>query len=221
MSFVRHAIYWVPKGDLAAWGARWLGWDFEAGREVSQLDPALVALTGEPRRYGLHATLKAPFRLVEGKDEAELGEAIAALAARLRVAEAPGLVPARIGRFLALVPEGDGAAIGALAAACVTELDAFRAPPTEAELARRRATPLDAQEEAHLVRWGYPHVLDRFRFHVTLTGLLGPGEEQMVHELLRRVPPPLPRPFRIAALAHVVEGEDRRFRLRHRYALSG
>jgi hypothetical protein len=135
-------------------------------------------------------------------------------------------VPEKFGRFLVLVPEGDprtaaGPPSTSLAAACVTELDALRAPLTEADLQRRRAAKLDPQDEAYLMRWGYPHVLDRFRFHVTLTGPLGPGQDEAVHQLLDRHPPPLPHPFRIAAIAHLVEGEDRRFHLRHRYALSG
>ncbi len=50
--------------------------------------------------------------------------------------------------------------------------DAFRAPPTAAELARRRAGGLDAEQSALLDRWGYPHVFERFRFHMTLTGML-------------------------------------------------
>jgi hypothetical protein len=221
MSSIRHAIYWVPEGELAAWGAAWLGWDPETGREVPHPDPSLDPVTEEPRRYGLHATLKAPFWLAEGRSEADLHGALTMLAASLAPAEAPGVVPEKIGRFLALVPEGDDDAISTLAAACVTELDALRAPLTEAEIQRRRAAQLDPEEEAHLMRWGYPHVLDRFRFHVTLTGPLGPGQAEAVHEILARIPPPLPRPFRITAIAHLVEGEDRRFRLRHRYALSG
>lgn len=211
----------MPEGDLAAWGAAWLGWDPEAGAEVAHPDPALGPLTEEPRRYGLHATLKAPFRLAGGRTEADLAEALAALAGRLPPAEAPGLALSLIGRFLALTPEADPAPIDALAAACVTELDALRAPPTEAELQRRRASKLDAQEEAHLLRWGYPYVLDRFRFHVTLTGPLDEAQEEAARVLLDRFPPPLPRPFRVAALGHVVQDPDGRFRLRHRYALSG
>lgn len=211
----------MPEGELAAWGAAWLGWDPARGEEVAQPDPALAALTAEPRRYGLHATLKAPFRLAPGRSESELAEAVAALAGRLAPAEAPGLRPALIGRFLALVPEEPAAGIGRLAAACVEELDLFRAPPLEAEFARRRAAGLDAAEEANLRRWGYPHVMDRFQFHVTLTGPLAEAQEAEGRALLARHPPPLPRPFVLGALGHLVEDGEGRFRLRHRYALSG
>jgi len=216
---LRHAIYWLPEGPLGAWGAAWLGWDPGTGQEVPHPDPALASLTEEPRRYGVHATLKAPFRLAPGRTEDELAQALAAFAARRGPAEAPGLRLARIGRFLALVPEDD-AAINALAAACVTELDPFRAPPSSAELQRRRAAGLDAAEEANLLRWGYPYVLDRFRFHVTLSGPLDQGQEERVRAILDRHPPPLPRPFRLSALAHLGEGADGRFRLVHRYTLS-
>jgi hypothetical protein len=220
MSPVRHAIYWMPEGALADWGAAWLGWDPGTGREVPHPDPALAQLTSEPRRYGLHATLKAPFRLAEGATEDDLARALDALAARLSPAETPGLSPTLMGRFLALTPEGDSSPIDALAAACVTELDTLRARPTEADLARRRAAGLDPQEEAHLLRWGYPHVLDRFRFHVTLTGPLARGQEEQARDILARHPPPLPRPFRLDAIAHATEESGGRFRLRHRYALS-
>lgn len=216
----------MPGGDLAAFGAAWLGWDPETGQEVPQpevrgLPRPLSAITEEPRRYGLHATLKPPFRLAEELGKEDLSQAVSALACRLAPATAPGLRLSRIGRFLALVPEGDGADIARVADASVEALDPFRAPATEAELARRRAAGLDPAEEANLRRWGYPYVMDRFRFHVTLTGPLDPGEEAVVRAALDKNLPPLPRPFRLDALAHVGEGEDGRFRLLHRYALTG
>ena len=57
----------------------------------------------------------------------------------------------------------------ALADAAVTGLDAHRAPAAPEELARRRAAKLTARQEAHLLDWGYPYVLEEWRFHVTLT----------------------------------------------------
>ncbi|NAZ36483.1 DUF1045 domain-containing protein [Rubellimicrobium sp. CFH 75288] len=221
---VRHAIYWMPEGPLARWGGRWLGWDAVEGCAVPQ--PPIpghdrARLTAAPRRYGLHATLKPPFRLAPGRTEAELAAALAALAARTAPAVAPALTVARLGGFLALVPEGDEAALSGLAALCVEQLDPFRAPPSAAEIARRRAAGLDAEEEANLQRWGYPWVMDRFRFHVTLSGPVTEAEADALRAALAADPPPLPRPFAVAALAHAVEGPDGLFRLRHRYALTG
>ena len=51
-----------------------------------------------------------------------------------------------------------------------------RLRPDAAELARRRGAGLSAGEDALLVRWGYPHVMERWRFHMTLTRRLNAAE---------------------------------------------
>jgi hypothetical protein len=136
---LRHAIYWLPEGPLGAWGAAWLGWDPGTGQEVPHPDPALASLTEEPRRYGVHATLKAPFRLAPGRTEDELAQALAAFAARRGPAEAPGLRLARIGRFLALVPEDDAAINASAAAASPNSTPSAPRPPRPSSSARRAA----------------------------------------------------------------------------------
>ena len=228
MAALRHAVYWVPApGPLAAWGAGWLGWDALAGRPAQRPEPSglprpLNQITAEPQRYGLHATLKPPFRLAPGRDEAALARSIEALAATLAPARSAGLRLRRVGRFLALVPEDGEEAIGQVADAAVARLDAFRAPAGEAELARRRAAGLSAEEEANLARWGYPYVMGAFRFHVTLTGPLGEGEAERVEAALAPELAGLPlAPFVLDALAYVVEGEDGTFRVHRRYPLAG
>ena len=54
----------------------------------------------------------------------------------------------------------------------MTVFDRFRAPLDAAEAARRRRAGLNCREEALLLRWGYPFVMDAFRFHLTLTSRL-------------------------------------------------
>ncbi|MEM9972496.1 MAG: DUF1045 domain-containing protein, partial [Pseudomonadota bacterium] len=144
MSHTRFAIFYVPPpGPLADFGAAWLGWDIAQGAPVRQRDVAgLREITDAPRKYGFHGTLKPPFRLAEGQTIADLREAVRATAATVAPAMCDGLELARLGRFLALVPVGDTAALRRVATACVRDLDRFRAPPTEAELARRRAAGL-------------------------------------------------------------------------------
>src|SRR5690606_2102902 len=82
----------------------------------------------------------------------------------------------RLRGFMAwCLDEGDASAIRAmrkLADAAVTELDALRAPLTDAERARRSLEQLSANQRAMLDRWGYPYVLDEFTFHITLTNAL-------------------------------------------------
>ncbi|MGY6411168.1 MAG: DUF1045 domain-containing protein [Alkalilacustris sp.] len=166
----RFAVYYAPPagGALARLGATWLGRDAETGATPVQPE-GLAALTAAPRRYGLHGTLKPPLRLAEGCTAEGFVAAVAALAARCAPVDLGPLRLRRIGGFLALVPDPQPAALEALAARVVADLDGFRAPAPEAELARRRAAGLSPRQEALLLRWGYPYVMEEFRFHVTLT----------------------------------------------------
>jgi hypothetical protein len=215
----RQAIYFAPPAGsaLARFGAGWLGWDAEAGVAVD--GPAVAgraALVAAPRRYGFHATLKPPFRLAEGA--AGLDAAVAALAAgfgRFEVRLRLGW----LGGFLALLPEGEAAEVAALAAACVTRLDRFRAPPGAAELARRGAG-LDAGEAANLARWGYPWVLERFRFHLTLTGVVPESGRAAVEATLAPLMAPLlAEAVPVGEICRFGEGADGMFRVIRRYRL--
>lgn len=163
--YARYAVYWAPRPDsaLARLGAAWLGWDPE--RRVAS-PPPRPDRVADPRRYGLHATLKAPFRL-EGAP-GDLAAAVQALAARTPPVLAPGLVPSDAMGFAALVPGGPCPDLDTLAGTCVRDLDRFRAPLTDQDRARRGA--LDPGLAANLDAWGYPYVFEAFRFHVTLTG---------------------------------------------------
>ncbi len=223
MSFTRYAIYYLPpEGALADFGAAWLGWDVAVGEAVAQPDvPGLEEVTAAPRRYGFHGTLKPPFRLAEGMDSDGLQDAVADLAANCEPAQSAGLTLSRLGRFLALTPVGETAGIARVAATCVAELDRFRAPPGAEELARRRKGRLSARQDALLMRWGYPHVMEEFRFHLTLTGRL--PKDRLAHwaEIVQAQLPALPAPIVLDQCALVAERGDGRFELIQRYALSG
>jgi putative phosphonate metabolism protein len=176
-SAARFAIYWAPPegSPLAKLGAAWL--HGAPGAVLPEIDPhRRDALTAAPRHYGLHATLKPPFFLDEGRTEAELCRALESFVAGLTCFVVPPLRVAVLDGFIALVPSAPCPALDGLAAQCVTEFDAFRRPAPPEELARRRAAGLTERQEQHLLRWGYPYVLDDFRFHVTLTGRIERGE---------------------------------------------
>ncbi|MEP9366435.1 DUF1045 domain-containing protein [Xanthobacter sp. VNH20] len=176
----RYAIYLAPPGDSALWsfGSGVLGYDALTGAELAP--PALAGfddetwhgLTQDPRRYGFHGTLKAPFRLAEDLDEADLFAAVAAFATGYRPFELPPLEVQALGAFVALVPTTPVPALLDLAACAVVELDGLRAPLTAQEVARRRPERLSARQLEHLQRYGYPYVLEDFRFHMTLTDAL-------------------------------------------------
>ena len=223
MAYTRFAIYYVPpEGPLARFGASWLGWDLVQARKVVQPDlPDLSEVTMTPRKYGFHATLKPPFRLAEWRTPEELDSAVSALAGTLAPVTCDGLKLVPLGRFLALVPRGDQEQVENLAATCVRTLDPFRAPLDEAELARRRKPGLSSRQEALLQQWGYPYVLEQFRFHMTLSGRLPRAELPEWTEILRRHLPPLPTPFHLDQIALFAERTDGRFQLLQRYKLSG
>ncbi|MGB3406078.1 MAG: DUF1045 domain-containing protein [Jannaschia sp.] len=206
MGWNRYAIYWLPDGALARVGAAWLGWDVRRGSAV----PGADAATDGPRRYGFHATLKPPFRL-QGS-ESDLVGAATALARSLPAVGPQPLEVENLGRFLAIRPKDDAPA-RRLAADFVEGLDSFRVPSTPEDLARRRAAGLTAAQDALLVRWGYPYVMDEHRLHLTLTGPNPPeGSEARARAHFEDV---LSGPHGIASVALVGEDAEGRFHLIH------
>lgn len=219
----RFAIYYAPRdGAFADAAAAWLGWDARSGQATAQPDlDGLAAATAEPRRYGFHGTIKPPFRLREGRSPDELAAAVRALAASLSPVRLDGLKMERLEGFLALIPAGDTAALRALAAQVVQDLDGFRAPLTAAEIARRRPDSLTIRQRELLEVFGYPYVMEEFQFHLTLSGRLDGLAAQSVHEAAtRHFAGLLPQPFLIEDLCLFGEDADNRFHLLHRYPLS-
>jgi putative phosphonate metabolism protein len=179
---MRYAIYHAPPPEsrFHTLGSQWLGRDAHTGEALSQPHvPGIAALTTDPRRYGFHATLKAPFSLREGVGPEALMRACAALAASIS-AFPVNLKIDLIDGFLALVPAGNSAPLTTLAERCLRELDGFRKPPSSDELARRRGADLSVRQDANLLRWGYPYVLDDFRYHMTLTRRLNAAEADRI-----------------------------------------
>ncbi|MDJ0683809.1 MAG: DUF1045 domain-containing protein [Alphaproteobacteria bacterium] len=225
----RYAIYYAPAPDsaLARWAAGWIGWDPAEGAPVDRQDvmgldrDEAARAVAFPRRYGFHGTLKAPFRLAEGRSEAELRGALHALAKKRRPAVAGPLKLNRLARFLALTPSGEQDAIAALAEACVTELDGFRSPLTPEDLARRRKADLSPRQDTLLERWGYPYVLDQFRFHLTLTGPLDVDALDRLERVLKTETAPFSaQPFSIESLCLFGDpGGGRSFQVLDRVAL--
>lgn len=188
MSGPRYAIYYAPAPGTALWtfGSAVLGYDAATGARAVPLGPDCAtvdeweAMTAQPRRYGFHGTLKAPFRLADGRSEDRLVHAGRAFARKRQPFELPAMRVVSVGGFVALTPAGPSAELDRLADACVAEFEPFRAPPSEAELAKRLAAPLTGRQVDALKRWGYPYVFEDFRFHMTLTGDLPPDRAPAV-----------------------------------------
>lgn len=224
-AFSRYAVYAManPQSPLFLRASRWLGWDnvaaakstFPEAQELENPGPLdIERMTRTPRKYGFHGTIKPPMRLAEGYDESMLTARASKLAAELAPVTIPAMEIAAIGSFLALVPAQPNAGLADLASHFVTGLDDFRRPADEAELERRRAAGLSTRQHELLSAFGYPYVLDQFRFHMTLSGRLDPNHVPMAKALLEQwIGPVIPEPFILDRLAVMGEAADGRFRL--------
>jgi putative phosphonate metabolism protein len=176
----RYAIYYGPASgsELDRFGAHLLGYDAFGGAElpfpdgIAQLAPDWRNLTEDPRKYGFHATLKAPLSLAAGKTEAELLAACETFAGTPRPIPVIRPVVDAISGFIAIVPASPSVELDQLAADCVSLFDGFRAPLEPKDRARRNPDGLTPRQREQLDRWGYPYAMEDFRFHMTLTGRL-------------------------------------------------
>lgn len=191
----RYAIYYVPAPgtELAALGCAVLGYDADSCKDVPFLDTlgltpdAWAEATREPRRYGFHATLKAPFRLKDGLSEDELIADVRRVASHLPAVCIDLLAVKVLTRFVALVPAQAAPAVDRLAWHVVRKLDWARAPLTSRDRERRLAVGLNERQSAYLETYGYPYVGDEFRFHMTLAGPLSPELLPIVQKRLAAV----------------------------------
>jgi len=211
----RYALFYTPPpgSRLAEVGNRWLGYDVATGETVPQPEvPGLdvAAVTAAARPYGFHGTLKAPFELAEGGTEEELLAAVADFAAARAPVKAPPPRLGTLGGFVALVPSAPCPALDALAADVVRTFDPFRAPLSDRDRARRNPSALSDRQRALLEQWGYPYVMDEFRFHMTLTGNLDPAtRDRALAALAPRATPLADDPLAIDALSLVWQPERR------------
>ena len=82
-----------------------------------------------------------------------------------------------ISGFIAVIPAEPSAELELLAAEATKAFDPFRAPLSPEDRARRNPDKLTPRQRDYLDRWGYPYVMEEFRFHMTLTGRL-PAERR-------------------------------------------
>ncbi len=188
----RYALYLAPGTDhpLWAWGCRWVGRDAATGEALPQPPvPGLSAariteLTASARHYGFHATFRAPFTL-----RTPVGELIARTEAAL-VGQPPLTLPLQVGNlgpWAALVLAGDGSALTALQARLLQATEPCQAPLSPQDLDRRQQAGLTPVQAQLLQRWGYPYVLEEFRFHMTLAGPIPDDAERLrLTEALRQ-----------------------------------
>jgi putative phosphonate metabolism protein len=191
--YPRYAIYYAPAPGsvLDRFGANLLGYDAYRGddlpfpADVTLARPDWRELTSDPRKYGFHATLKAPMALAPGRTEAELAAACERFAATPRSIPVIEPVVDSISGFIAVVPAQPSAELLQFTADVTREFDSFRAPLTPRDRARRNPEKLTPRQRQYLDCWGYPYVMEEFRFHMTLTGRLDPAWHEPVMAMLR------------------------------------
>lgn len=210
MTALRYAIYFTPQqhDPLTDAAARWLGRDAFSGETfpLSKLGELsrdeITELTTDPRRYGFHATLKAPFGLAPGKTEKELLDALEAFCAKTKPFDIPKVILGQIGALFAVVPDRVYPELQSFAASIVESFEPFRAPLSEADIARRKPERLTAAQQDNLQVWGYPYVFDDFRFHMTLTGQVPVDRADVMRAvLIERFSALVDRPLSINGLA--------------------
>lgn len=213
---MRYALYFTPPADdsLTRTAAAWLGRDAFSGEDIAVeaadafVVETMAGLTAEPRRYGFHATLKAPFELAPDRTEEELFAQFEAFCAAQPAFDIPSIVVGQLGPFFALIPAATHPPLQEFAAAVVEAFEPFRAALTDADIARRKPERLNETQRAYLLRWGYPYVMEEFRFHMTLTGPVEPEQADAMRELASsRFASFTNKPLRISGLALFVEPE--------------
>lgn len=221
----RYALYFAPRsGAFRSACEAWLGRDAVLDQPLVQPDLGLdaEAITQDPRRYGLHGTLKPPFRLAEGTTPEGLLRAVEDFAREAAPIPLGQLAVRRIAGFVALTPEIDSHALSGFASRIVRRFDAFRAPLNAAEIAKRKPEKLSARQRALLTLWGYPFVMEEFRFHLTLTDNLTPeAAAEAEAALAPYLAPHLAAPQMIEDLCLFAETETGRFKEIHRLPLRG
>lgn len=192
---MRFALYFTPSADhpLTLSASQWLGRDAFSGEALAP--PATLEttpfsadrwreLTADPRRYGFHATLKAPFSLAKGREPEELDAAFDTFCSETAPHVIPAVVIRRLGPFFALVPDEQALELNRFADRIVEGFEPFRAPLSEAAMARRKPELLSPRQRELLERYGYPYVQEEFRFHMTLTGPVPEGEADAMERVL-------------------------------------
>ncbi len=191
----RYAIYLTLPADSTLYqlAATWLGHDIyrDQSRPYRPIPARLKQLRDQhnltlvARGYGFHATLKPPFTLHAERELEELLDAFDRYVLGLTAFKCKPLTLIQLGHFLVLMPCEDCRTLNELAAISVKTFEPFRAPLTVEEYQSRKPESLTERQRLMLNEWGYPYVMDEFRFHMTLTDTLSQDMIQTCRPLLQ------------------------------------
>ena len=208
MNFSRYAIYYIPDLPLFQIGSDWLGWNSITGQETI-ISANRRRITDRPRKYGFHATVKPPFSLASSSTQGDLQDAFHAFCATVSPATGGTLKISRLGRFLAMTQDVQSNEVTELAASTVSHFDKFRVPLSDNDIEKRRQRRLTPKQDALMLRWGYPYVMQEFKFHMTLTGPLRNDEiDAIEHDANTRFQEFIGQSLNIASLSLLGEDSD-------------
>jgi putative phosphonate metabolism protein len=225
MTPMRYAIYYLPEETSPLWrfGSAIIGYDSVSGALTDHPDLGLnldlALLTKEPRTYGFHATLKAPFRLPQGATEAMLLEAAQSFALQQPPFALGHLEVKELGSFIALTARPNQT-LRAFAADCVRAFEPFRAPMTSDERARRLRAPLTPRQVELMDAWGYPYVFEEFKFHMTLTASILNQDRTAVRDAIKDAYREVDGTASLTSLCVCIQPQGERFRLLRRFPLA-
>lgn len=183
----RYALYFAPETGSQWWlaGSQWLGRDTASARALAQ--PTILGLsknlqanvTRDARRYGFHATLKAPFRLAEGYQLKDLEQSLHTFCSQQRPLVVPAPQVLWMGHCLALHPNTECPSLDTLAMRCVRHFAPLSAALTDSDMARRNSQALSLRQQELMQLWGYPYTEEEYRFHLTLSDAMNYCDEAL------------------------------------------
>ncbi len=221
----RYAIYYLPpKGsDLETFGAKWFGYDITKGQAIEPMQVHefnLNQMTQIARAYGFHATLVAPFPLRKKFEYEDFRKKVSKLANQSKSFPIAPLRFKSLSGHLTLIPKHNAIEMNLLEERLVTKLNKFRKKKSGEAFKKRLQVKLNALEREYLDDYGYPYVLDHFRFHFTLSDRAEKAQRNVLIEYLERhFSETLAKPQVIEELAIVGEREDGYFEEIERLAL--
>ena len=137
-----------------------------------------------PQHYGFHGTLKAPFELHPDYNLYHLDTTLIKFCSSFPDFSIKSLKLQIIAEFIALVPNGEVERLYQLHRKLTEEFNYLCGPLSDFDRDRFLARGLTNGQKKYLCRYGYPFILDSFKFHLTLTSSLTENEQTTCLELL-------------------------------------
>ena len=196
---MRYAICFTPSPSdpLTFAAASWLGRDIYSGREQEPPDGIKLSLqehafyTAIPRRFGFHAKLMAPFRMVSETNEGALLRELMCFASAIAPFSLPKLEVGKLGSHFGLYISEPCEAVQNLAADIVHTFSRYADRSEQIKSSTTLLDGLSAAQLTNLMRWGDPFAMDEYRFQMALTGPISPPHIAKTDCAIRTVFEPL------------------------------